>query len=107
MSEQDQKRTVPAGYVRCPACGTERYASSHGACVTCALRWKNGLGVGAGPGNMNLRNWFAGQALVGTLARHDPSWDPFEDLQTVRTTAEECFLLADAMMSARLKGKPD
>lgn len=44
-----------------------------------------------------LRDWFAGQALAGMLARH-------EVLRSeVRTVASDAYLVADAMMAERAK----
>ena len=52
--------------------------------------WHNGQ-----PG-MSLRDWFAGQALVGILAYPDPGG-------TVKTMAGIAYEYADAMLEARKK----
>lgn len=48
----------------------------------------------AQPG-MSLRDWFAGQALVGLLAKHSIGVN----------RAEQAYWLADAMLAARSKGE--
>jgi hypothetical protein len=42
----------------------------------------------------NLRDQFAGQALMGMLANHSPK-------STSRALAEDAYMLADAMIEAR------
>lgn len=54
-------------------------------------------GVRSCPG-MTLRDWFAGQALVGLLAS-DPGSTTWE------VDAENAYLAADAMLAARSKGE--
>jgi len=44
---------------------------------------------------MTLRDWFAGQALAGMLAKYG-----IED-SSVETMTEDCYLHADAMLQAR------
>jgi len=46
-------------------------------------------------GGMTLRDWFAGQALAGMLAKYG-----IED-SSVETMTEDCYLHADAMLKAR------
>jgi hypothetical protein len=48
---------------------------------------------------MSLRDWFAGQALVGLQANtaYECSWSE---------TAEDCYQLADAMLAERAKERP-
>jgi len=54
---------------------------------------------------MTLRDWFAGQALAGTLANHDAMMKFFNGLtdgqDLVDTLAEAAFETADAMLKAR------
>ena len=45
---------------------------------------------------MDLRDWFAGQALIGRVVKHNVSYP--EDI------ADDCYSLADAMMERRKKG---
>jgi hypothetical protein len=47
---------------------------------------------------MTLRDWFAGQALVGICA-HQDSWGC-----TVNEIAPQAYQLADAMLAERAKG---
>ena len=47
-----------------------------------------------GPGGMSLRDWFAGQALQGTLAHPASAGEPEE-------FAAAAYEVADAMMKAR------
>jgi hypothetical protein len=49
-------------------------------------------------GGMSLRDWFAGQAMVGWLAGA-PNTDI--DMATKRICALNCYELADAMLKAR------
>lgn len=49
---------------------------------------------------MSLRDWFAGQALSGTIAGRS-GWP--HDLSDKDSCAEECYLLADAMLAQRDK----
>jgi hypothetical protein len=49
-------------------------------------------------GGMYLRQWYAGQALVGLLARHVGQIAHHE-------TAETAFAIADAMIRRELEGK--
>jgi hypothetical protein len=44
---------------------------------------------------MTLRDWFAGQALAGMLAKYGIADSLAE------TTAEDCYIHADAMLRAR------
>lgn len=53
------------------------------------------LGNDAGPG-MSLRDWFAGQALVG-LCAHDGT----HGVHCVKTTTDRAYEVADAMLAAR------
>jgi hypothetical protein len=53
-----------------------------------------------GTNGMTLRDYFAGQALTGTLAMANP----YEAVP--HGIAEHCYKYADAMLSAR-KGAPD
>lgn len=60
---------------------------------------------GGDPG-MSLRDWFAGQALVGLLpaeeiAREEDS--PIDRCATAREFAEASYEIADAMLTAREK----
>ena len=63
-------------------------------------------GEAVGTDGMSLRDWFAGQALAGTLASLVPneSWpagqpDPFDAL------AASAYRQADAMLKARREGE--
>lgn len=47
---------------------------------------------------MSLRDWFAGQAMVGYLAAHA---DPEVRLPESRRMAQHCWQYADAMLEAR------
>lgn len=54
-------------------------------------------------GGMKLRDWFAGQALIGTIvARSAAGLDVMQE-----SIAEECYELADAMLEARQKAGDD
>ena len=46
---------------------------------------------------MSLRDWFAGQALAGRLARPSPNASPIP----CKVRAEWCYTMADAMLAAR------
>jgi hypothetical protein len=50
---------------------------------------------------MDLRDWFAGQALAGELSGQceDYEWDPNQEC----TLAKRCYSVADEMMKARKK----
>ena len=50
------------------------------------------------PIGVDLRDWFAGQALVGLMQQEDKItelWNPF------KVAAEQAYQYADAMMAAR------
>jgi len=49
---------------------------------------------------MSLRDWFAGQALVGVLASRDPDRAPWAMMD-----ATSAYELADAMLLARTQSK--
>jgi hypothetical protein len=51
-----------------------------------------------GPHGMSLRDWFAGQALVGWLSG---AGDKEVDRGTVRICSEQCYEIADAMLKVR------
>lgn len=51
-----------------------------------------------GSKGMALRDWFAGQALVGLLAG-----DPGYEAEDADSAAEDAFMYADAMLAARSK----
>jgi len=56
-------------------------------------------------GGMTLRDWFAGMALQGEVA--NPSSGLFEaDSITFTELAEDCYRMADAMLSARERKEP-
>ena len=48
----------------------------------------------------SLRDWFAGQALVGNLANHECVWKEYPG-----DIAKDCYALADAMLAEREKGE--
>lgn len=50
---------------------------------------------------MSLRDWFAGQALMGMLANGEPTIQ----LPTGFSTAQCAYEYADAMLRARAKGE--
>ena len=50
-----------------------------------------------GYGGMSLRDWFAGQAMVGILAR---GWDAYQS-GSPETLAADCYAMSDAMLAAR------
>jgi len=52
-----------------------------------------------GQGGMTLRDWFAGQALVGLLAHNE------NGLLPSRKLADYTYQLADAMLEAGKEGK--
>lgn len=64
------------------------------------------MGIQADPG-MELRDWFAGQALAGAMASMDDQEFPFcadrgdgtEEPDDI--VARHCYRLADAMLAAR------
>lgn len=58
------------------------------------VRDAEGNGITEGHPGMSLRDWFAGQALAGYLV------DPNVGGDTV-TTANRCYVFADAMLKAR------
>ena len=68
--------------------------------------------IPAGPQGMSLRDWFAGQALVGLLSKF-PIIDQSGRLGIIvddvdahnQNVAESCYAIADAMLAAR-KAKP-
>ncbi len=45
----------------------------------------------------DLRDWFAGQAMVGILAR---GWDAYQS-GSPESLAVDCYTMADAMLAAR------
>lgn len=51
---------------------------------------------------MSLRDWFAGQALVGLLHR---SWDHVAKEEMVARWAAASYALADALLAERAKGR--
>lgn len=52
---------------------------------------------------MSLRDWFAGQALIGGLAQMaHPSIDMSYDIDTTKM-ATSCYAFADAMLAERAK----
>ena len=63
--------------------------------VGTAFSWETSLAI-LNPG-MSLRDWFAGQALVGLLAC------PEDSCGTVKTMAGIAYEYADAMLEARKK----
>jgi hypothetical protein len=48
---------------------------------------------------MTLRDYFAGQALIGQLAFSPP--DPFKKYRQPKEVAAACYRFADAMLAAR------
>jgi hypothetical protein len=52
---------------------------------------------------MSLRDWFAGQALVGQLAFSPPD-DPYNKFHEPEDVARMCYRFADAMLAARNGG---
>lgn len=61
-------------------------------------RANDGYGCPVTVGGMTLRDWFAGQALVGLLAG-----DPGYESEDADSAAEDAFMYADAMLAARSK----
>lgn len=61
----------------------------------------NGIMEGA-PG-MSLRDWFAGQALIGCLAysHYNESWGDYHNNGSHADLAHKCYAQADAMLAAR------
>lgn len=61
---------------------------------------------GGGYPGMELRDWFAGQALVATMAheftRKDCGWFGFIDANATQA-ATHAYMVADAMLAAREK----
>jgi hypothetical protein len=58
-------------------------------------------------GGMELRDWFAGQALLGVLAKHQDitSNPPDSSFSSALMTADFAYKIADAMMARRLTDK--
>ena len=56
-----------------------------------------GEGLREGSDGMSLRDWFAGQALIGFLSNQKRFAASSDDA----TLARECFSYADAMLKAR------
>lgn len=52
---------------------------------------------------MSLRDWFAGQALVGQLAFSPPD-DPYNKFHEPEDVARMCYQFADAFLAARKGG---
>jgi hypothetical protein len=52
---------------------------------------------------MTLRDWFAGQAVAGRMANPSgsPAMEHADALGIAEIVAEECYLIADAMLAAR------
>lgn len=51
---------------------------------------------------MSLRDWFAGQALKGLLAKHgDAGWCERGEVKSTLGAAQTCYDYADAMLEAR------
>jgi hypothetical protein len=71
-----------------------------GPAFPCDAEWRDGQEVWPQSAGMTLRDWFAGQALVGFSANPDLSGWPFE------RAAEAAWEQADAMIAAR-KGMPN
>ena len=64
--------------------------------------WKESSDLYCRDGGMSLRDWFAGQALVGFLGATHPSLERgrvFEDF------AGCCYKIADVMLAERKKNK--
>ena len=64
------------------------------------LRAPNGMVLSAGSDGMSLRDWFAGQALVGMMASDGNDgtyWKP-------ANAAANAYEIADAMLAARKGG---
>jgi hypothetical protein len=57
--------------------------------------------------DLDLRDWFAGQALVGLLIRSVPTTGALSSGAGLRSTpfAEEAYKVADAMLEARKQQK--
>lgn len=64
----------------------------------------DGAGLCEGSPGMSLRDYFAGQALVGSLANPEVATLVSLDHEF---TAKLCYLMADAMLSARTNGGGD
>jgi hypothetical protein len=83
MSNQpDNPPAFPETY-SCTASGSPQYVQD--SCAYIRSR-----------GGMTLRDWFAGQALVGTLASYPPGESPSD-----AKLAEWSYATADAMLAAR------
>jgi len=54
---------------------------------------------------MSLRDWFAGMALQGIIAKHPPRSGCIEDDQDEQAFANGAYAYADAMLSARKEAK--
>lgn len=52
---------------------------------------------------LTLRDWFAGQALSGWIARTDTS--PPTGIEAQQKIAKQCFAMADAMVAASIAHK--
>jgi len=52
---------------------------------------------------MTLRDYFAGQALAGVLAYYNGHRGDYHTNSTPESTAESCFIFADAMLKEHNK----
>lgn len=52
---------------------------------------------------MSMRDWFAGQALIGCLAysHYNESWGDYHNNGSHADLARKCYAQADAMLAAR------
>ena len=64
--------------------------------------WDHGYQCACEYPGMTMREWYAGQALVGILAMHA---DPAAVMPEETRTASNAFAYADAMLAEAAKGK--
>lgn len=57
--------------------------------------------VPSAPMQIDLRDWFAGQALAGMCATTGDLWNWEDDRVAAQKAASLCLILADAMIAAR------
>ena len=56
------------------------------------------------PDEMTLRDWFAGQALVGIIASDPSKWGDRSDETMGQSVSRNAYEMADAMLAERAKG---
>lgn len=69
------------------------------------IRGFDGCGIREGSDGMTLRDWFAGQVLVGELSGEDMGDGPVQSRSDANATlmARRAYHLADAMLAERMK----